>query len=94
MTIEDIFLFKYKSSFLLNLVMTKAVCELRENIIEKNKGTSFLDIYSIFRDLLIGITYMHSHFMTHGDIKPANMLIKDGKNYQCDYGTGRNLYYE
>ena len=94
MTIKDIFLYSHKSSFLLNLVMTKAVCELRDNLIEKNKGRGFLDLYPIFKDLLIGITYMHSHYMTHGDIKPANMLIKGGKYYQCDYGTGRNLYYE
>ena len=94
MTIEDIFLYSYESKFLLNLVMEKGVCELRDKIIEKNKGTSFMDFYPIFKDLLIGITYIHSHFMTHGDIKPANMLIKDGNYYQCDYGTGRNLYYD
>ena len=94
MTIKDIFLYSNKSSFLLNLVMRKGVCELSDKLIEKSKGIGFIDFYPIFRDLLIGITYMHSHFMTHGDIKPANMLIKDGNYYQCDYGTGRNLYYE
>ena len=79
---------------MLNLVMELGVCELRDNLIENVKGSSFLDLYPIFGDLLISVTYMHSHYKTHGDIKLANMLIKDGKFYQCDYGTGRNLDYE
>ena len=66
---------------MLNMVMEQGVCELRENLIEKAKGSSFLDLYPIFGDLLISVTYMHSHYKTHGDIKPSNMLIKDGKFY-------------
>ena len=63
-------------------------------LVTKSKGLNFYDLYPIFKDILLGITYMNSHFMTHGDIKPDNILIKDGKYFQCDYGTGRNLYYE
>ena len=37
---------------------------------------------------------MHSHFLTHGDIKPDNMIILNGRYCLCDYGTGINLYYE
>ena len=37
---------------------------------------------------------MNSHFLTHGDIKPDNILIIDNKFCLCDYGTGINLYYE
>ena len=37
---------------------------------------------------------MHSHFLSHGDIKPANILIIDNLYSLCDYGTGKNLYYE
>ena len=58
------------------------------------KGLSFLDLYKIFKDVLIGITYMNSHFLTHGDIKPANILNLNDNYCLCDYGTGMNLYYE
>lgn len=37
---------------------------------------------------------MHSNFLTHGDIKPTNVLVSGGNYCLCDYGTGRNLYYE
>ena len=37
---------------------------------------------------------MNSNFLTHGDIKPGNILIMANKYCLCDYGTGINLYYE
>ena len=37
---------------------------------------------------------MNSNHLTHGDLKPSNLLISLGKYCLCDYGTGRNLYYE
>ena len=66
---------------MLNLVMAKGVCELLDNLVEKHKGLNFLDFFPIFKDIILAISYMQSHFLTHGDIKPANMLIKDGKYY-------------
>ena len=74
--------------------MEIGICELDYILIERHKGLNFLDFYPILKDMVLSITYMHSHFMTHGDIKPANMLLKDGNYYQCDYSTGRNLYFE
>ena len=66
---------------MLNLVMAKGVCELLDNLAEKHKALNFLDFFPIFKDIILGISYMQSHFLIHGDIKPANMLIKDGKCY-------------
>ena len=37
---------------------------------------------------------MNSNFLTHGDIKPDNILIMNYSFCICDYGTGINLYYE
>ena len=74
--------------------MATGSSELHSILVEKHKGLNFLDFFPIFKDIVLAISYMHSHFLTHSDIKPANILIKDGKYYQCDYGTGRNLYYE
>ena len=58
------------------------------------KKISFFDFYLIFRDLLLGITNMNSNYLTHGDIKPSNILYFNGMFCLCDYGTGRNLFYE
>ena len=37
---------------------------------------------------------MNSNFLTHGDIKPGNILMIGNQYCLCDYGTGINLYYE
>ena len=74
--------------------MKQGTCELLENLVEKRKGLCFLDLYPVFKDSILGICYMNSHFLTHGDIKPANILILETKYCLCDYGIGKNLYYE
>lgn len=42
---------------------------------ERNKRLSFLDLFPIFKDIILGSSYMNSHLLTHGDIKPANILV-------------------
>ena len=79
---------------MLNLAMIKGTCELPDLLKEKNKGLGFVDLYPIFKDILLGITYMNSNFLTHGDIKPGNILVLANQHCLCDYGTGINLYYE
>ena len=74
--------------------MSKGQCELRDVLKEKFKKLSFFDFYIIFRDLLLGITNMNSNYLTHGDVKPSNILYFNGLYCLCDYGTGRNLFYE
>ena len=74
--------------------MVKGTFELIDFLNEKHKGLNFLDFFHIFKDLIIGITFIHSHCLTHGDIKPANILFSNRKFSLCDYGEGVNLYYE
>ena len=74
--------------------MVKCTCELHDILEEKHKGLNFIDFFPIFKDLTIGISYIHSHCLTHGDIKPANILFLNGNFALCDYGTGINLHYE
>lgn len=50
-------------------------------LVTKYKGLNFYDFYPIFKDIVLGITYMNSHFFTHGDIKPGNILMKEGKYF-------------
>ena len=81
---------------MLNLVMKygNGTFKPLDNLMKKNEGLYFLDLYPIFKDILLGMCYMHSHFFTHGDIKTANILNIDGKYCLCGYGLGKNLYYE
>ena len=81
MIIEDIFLSQKESLFIWNLIITKDVSELKNVLVEKHKSLNFFDFYPIFKDILLCITYMNSHFLTHGDIKPTNIQIKDGKYF-------------
>ena len=74
--------------------MAKGSCELLDLLKEKEKGLNFIEMIPIFKDIIIGISFIHSNYLTHGDIKPANILISSGRYYLCDYGTGTNLYYE
>jgi [calcium/calmodulin-dependent protein kinase] kinase len=43
-----------------------------------------------FQDAVSGLSYLHSHNVIHGDIKPENLLISgDGSIKICDFGLSR-----
>lgn len=45
----------------------------------------------IAADLLEGLAHLHAHGVTHGDIKPGNILRLSGRWTLCDYGLARDL---
>ena len=45
----------------------------------------------IFREIVDAIGYMHSKGYVHGDIKPSNIIIVDGRPVLIDFGTARNI---
>ncbi len=54
----------------------------------------FREFFPVFKDSILGITYMHIHNIAHRDIKPANLMkISKDKYALADYGLGINLQY-
>lgn len=63
--------------------------------------TSFLANYSNAKDrkiclrsffgcLATAVAYLHAHKIRHKDIKPGNILVKDGRALLTDFGTSHN----
>lgn len=59
-----------------SLSMPIANCDLSKIYTRKIK----FDIRSIFRDICLGIKYLHDRRIIHGDIKPENILIFKNRN--------------
>ena len=56
---------------------------------------NFNEFFFVFRDTILGITYMHTNTLAHRDIKPENILImQSGKYVLMDFGIGINLEHE
>jgi len=52
----------------------------------------FLDFFPIYRDCIIGLTFMHIKRIAHRDIKPENIMkITQNQYALADYGVGKNL---
>lgn len=49
---------------------------------------------SILQDILKGLEYLHSKGIGHFDLKPANILIKEGKFCLADFGLSKILVTE
>lgn len=43
------------------------------------------------RQLLAAVKYVHEHDVSHNDIKPPNILLKDGKLLLADFGLASSL---
>jgi serine/threonine-protein kinase ULK/ATG1 len=44
------------------------------------------ELKQLFKGVIDGISYLHSKNIIHRDIKPQNILIKDGEPKICDFG--------
>ena len=57
-------------NFVLNLVMAEAECALDTFLKQRNYKLDFIDLFPIFKDVIISMCYMHSNCLAHRDIKP------------------------
>ncbi len=81
--------------YTLNILMKLAETDLNKIIekqIPKKYAMIFREFFPVFKDGILGLTYMHIHNIAHRDIKPANfMKMSQDKFALADYGLGINL---
>ena len=71
--------------------MKKADFNMEEMIRNYDKLPDFKKFFPIFRDTILGLTFLHKKSIAHRDIKPENILVPDenrSKYVISDYGEG------
>ena len=54
----------------------------------------FKEFFPLFRDTILGLTFLHSENFVHGNIKPGNIMKINNNSYKLsEYGEGYNLNY-
>lgn len=59
--------------------------------LKRHGRRSSAEVASIGRQLADAVRHLHAHGVTHGDIKPANIMRLGGKWTLADYGLARDL---
>lgn len=80
------------SKYTLNILMELAETDL--NNLVKQKSMDFKEFFPVFRDSILGLTYMHMNKICHRDIKPESIMKMDNNTFVlADYGNGSNLNF-
>ena len=54
----------------------------------------FKSFFPLFRDTILGLTFLHNKNIAHRNIKPSNIIMMNSNSYKIsDYGEGLNLNY-
>ena len=93
--LDDMFI-EYNPSnnypYTVNILMKLAKTDLKKIIRNNRYGMSFREFFPVFKDSILGLTYMHIHNIVHRDIKPANFMKMSKDTFAlADYGIGINL---
>lgn len=70
------------------------VMELAEGNLQKAADRGPMNSFvaaAIIREVARAVAESHAHGVIHLDIKPANILIKDGRHMLADFGLGKGL---
>ncbi len=79
--------------YTLSILMELAEGDLHDLICEgQYEPLNFKQVFPVFRDSILGITFMHINNIAHRDIKSKNIMrINENKYVIADYGEGVNL---
>jgi len=85
-----------KKPYILNIIMDKAKEDLSDILKKEDyKPMSLLSFFPVFRDCILGLTFMHINNIVHRDLKPANIMALNSNRFVlADYGEGLNLSFE
>ena len=83
--VDKIPVIKYHEAFLeydeeadepytLNIIMELGKCDLKKIVKDKRRPLNLREFFPIFRDCILGLSYIHSQNIAHRDIKPANIV--------------------
>jgi serine/threonine protein kinase len=76
------------------IMLPVANCDLRhflESDCANNANAAVKQLDAWFGCLVGALTYAHSERVKHHDIKPSNILIKDGSPYLSDFGSAKDF---
>ena len=97
--LEDLFV-EYEENeedlYILNILMKKAKNDLA-GIFKKGgyQPMSMQQFFPVFRDCILGLTFMHIKNIAHRDLKPGNIMELSGNRFVlAAYGVGLNLQFE
>jgi hypothetical protein len=74
----------------LKITMPLADCHLKQYV--KNKKPSLSSLLHIWRDLLSGLSFLHSSGYLHLDIKPSNILLRGQTAMLADFGLAKAMF--
>ena len=99
MRCHDVFL-NYKSDldppgYVCSIVMEEAKTDLNAILKKQKHPMTFDQFFPIFKDCILGLTFLHNQSIIHRDITPKNILqSKDDSYTLTDYGEGLNLKFK
>ncbi len=81
----------YTDPFWVGLIMTPVADGDLEEYLNLPDTTNIRkqSLRTFFGCLTMAMGYLHQHNMCHGDVKPRNLLVKDGQCLLSDFGTTR-----